>query len=94
MLFTFRAKRRSHPSFSGKLLGRKIDRDGLNPDPRKKFKTFGALIVWRAPRHAGVINEDVDLAFLGLDGLDEVVAPSLGLNIERRNASGRRPIIE
>ena len=39
------------------------------------------LIIRRAPRHARVVDEDVDLLFLGLDGLDEVVAPSLGLDI-------------
>jgi hypothetical protein len=69
--------------------GSKTDREGLEKDPRKrqKIKTFDALIVWRAPRHAGVIDEDVDLVFLGLDGLDEVVASSLGLNIEKRQPS-------
>jgi hypothetical protein len=35
------------------------------------------LIIRRAPRHARVVDEDMDLFFLGLDGLDEAVAPSL-----------------
>ena len=39
------------------------------------------LIIRCAPRHAGVVDEDVNILFLGLDGLDEVVAPSLGLDI-------------
>jgi hypothetical protein len=39
------------------------------------------LIKRRAPRHAGVVDEDMDLFFLGLDSLDEAVTPSLGLDI-------------
>jgi hypothetical protein len=41
------------------------------------------LIIRRAPRHARVVDEDMNLFFLGLDGLDEAVAPSLGLDIRR-----------
>lgn len=41
------------------------------------------LIIRRAPRHARVVDKDMDLFFLGLDGLDEAVAPSLGLDIRR-----------
>jgi hypothetical protein len=37
------------------------------------------LIKRRAPRHAGVVDEDVNLLLLGLDSLDEVVAPGLRL---------------
>ena len=44
------------------------------------------LIIRCAPRHAGVVDEDVNLLFLGLDGLDEVVAPSLGLDIRGRQS--------
>ena len=39
------------------------------------------LIKRRAPRHTRVVDEDMNLLFLGLDGLDEAVTPSLGLDI-------------
>ena len=43
----------------------------------------GVPVEGRAPRHARVVDEDMNLALLGLDRVDEAVAPSLGLDIER-----------
>ena len=75
MLFTFKARRRSHPLFSGKLLGEcpagKVTNEGHTR------QDASILIERGAPRHAGVVDEDVDLTFLGLNGLDEVVATGL-----------------
>ncbi len=47
---------------------------------------ISVLFVWCAPGHARVVDKDVDLALLGLDGLDEAVAPSLGLQNVRQTA--------
>jgi hypothetical protein len=41
--------------------------------------TSNVLVERCAPRHARVVDEDVDLALLGFDRVDEVVASSLGL---------------
>jgi hypothetical protein len=46
--------------------------------PMKGTREDASILIKRgAPRHAGVVDEDVDLIFLGLNGLDEVVATSL-----------------
>ena len=50
---------------------------------RSRSVLVGVPVEWRAPRHARVVDEDMNLALLGFDSLDEAVAPSLGLDIER-----------
>jgi hypothetical protein len=85
MLFTFKANTRSHPAFSGKLFpngSRWTERQAHQANTRTS-RIVSILIIRRAPRHARVVDEDMDLFFLGLDGLDEAVAPGLGLDIRR-----------
>ena len=84
MLLTFRANTRSHPSFSGKLFGHRPKRDDKGGQQARASRSVlvGVLVERRAPRHARVVDEDMDLALLGLDRVDEAVAPSLGLDIE------------
>lgn len=82
MLLTFRANRRSHPSFSGKLFGRRPGVIRALVGTCSQSLLVGVLVERRAPRHARVVDEDVNLALLGFYRLDEAVAPSLGLDIE------------
>jgi hypothetical protein len=85
MLFTFKANTRSHPAISGKLFpnaSRWTVRQPHQPSTRTS-RIVSILIIWRAPRHARVVDEDMDLFFLGLDGLYEAVAPKFRLDIRR-----------
>jgi hypothetical protein len=68
-------------------------REAIGECPDGKALSIGihdmlALLIERgAPRHAGVIREDVDLTFLGLDSIDEAVATSLGLDVEMKSGN-------
>ncbi len=57
----------------GNLIGQRV----------RSSQIVDILIVRGAPRHARVVDQDMDLFFLGPDGFDEAVAPSLGLDIRR-----------
>jgi hypothetical protein len=85
MLFTFKANTRSHPPFSGKLFqnGSRWTVRQPHQASTQTSRIVSVLFIRRAPRHARVVDEDMDLVFLGLDGFDEAVAPSLGLDIRR-----------
>jgi hypothetical protein len=85
MLFTFKANTRSHPASSGKLFqnGSRWTARQPHQASTRTSRIVSILIVRRAPRHARVVDEDMNRFVLGLDSLDEAVAPSLGLDIRR-----------